>query len=192
MTIVIAENFTKNILQNYLFSDVVQFSRDNLVILISETFYNSENLLKIFYKSNFVNVIYLHIESFENSKQFETFEVFPKFKFTYGTNFQKEIISDIKHRIIKVACNKHIPYSICFEKNNNIKGIGKNFHIISNFVKFLNGSIEFKIEKNRELSNFNVLKSFDLWTWIKVGTLKENLEMQPFNYEVFSSIFDTF
>lgn len=160
MAIIFAENFEKDNIRKELFKDIAWYGRDNIFFVISDkTYENAGEVLNQFRTNSFLNVIYLCVENFYNSR---TFQLFPYFKYISHLNFEKEVIGNIQHYQMKAICNSHTPFSYCLLKNNQIKGIGRIYHLVTNFIKFINGTVIFKVELKNEYSSPKLLKYIDI------------------------------
>lgn len=190
MTIIFAENGDENILENGNLKKIIWHNRKQIIIFITEKFYNnSKNLLRKFRQNHFINVIFLDIESFSKTQKFQTFTVFP-FQIVEKSNFKKESISNVNKKVLNVDCKTQYPYTKCYQKDNKILGIGRTFHIIKNFIHFINGTSNFLIGKSYDLETSIGPHQIDLWTKIEVLKLIDYLQMYPLSSEVLINTFE--
>lgn len=95
MILIMAENVDVNMIYSETITDVISFSRDRVLVIISDHFENSSTIiLRRLFMQNFINVVYLDVENFANSQEFLTFHCFP-FKLRSRKIFKKEEITDI-------------------------------------------------------------------------------------------------
>lgn len=185
MTILIAEKIEYNFLHNELLKEIIWYSKDKIFVIITDRYFsNTLNLLEALQKEYFLNVIYIDVESFQYSKEFITFESFSYFKLKLETTFKKETVSNLQNFPVKVACIFQFPFSYCVERDGKDFGIGRMFHLITNFVSFLNGSLKLITEDGFE--------RIDLWTKMKSATLNDTLRMFPLDCELFSRILENY
>lgn len=128
----------------------------------------------------------------ENIKYSHTFEIFPKFLITSSSQFKKENMSNFKGMLLNVVCNHQWLYSLCLRINNNIYGFGRMFHIINTFIEFINATADWTIEQNNEFGHYYQMEKFDLWTKLKVATVKDSIAMYPFINEMYSNSLENY
>lgn len=190
IAIVFIKYFEENIIKSEIFINTIIRSKKNIVIIITDKgFNNTVNLLYIFYKYSFLNVLHFNIQ---NLQIFQSFKTFPKIELFSSAKFSKETISNVHLFRIKVACNRQFPLSYCYKSNGKIFGIGRFFHVFENFVKYLNGTLEITIEINKEFHSFANYEKFDFLTKIQVLTEKEFLKMFPLTSEIISNSLEKF
>lgn len=180
LTLIFIENCSTlevDVFARFLKDVTVALSRNQLqVLLTDDTCFKTDKILSKFYVQNFINVIVLNVKIFQKSQTFDTFEIFPSPKIVSKSKFLMENITNLKYFEVNIACNDYFPYSVCFEMDNNIEGIGRNFHIFKNFIKFINGTVVWKIEEN-EIA--------DLSTQPLISTIMYDLSINPLNADMF-------
>lgn len=189
MTVLIAESLNESIFLSESLKEIACFSRDRILILITDRFCN--NWINVIIKFRFLkfwNVLYLDIENFQRTQEFRTFEIFSKYSAVAKREFAMETISNVEKLKIKVACNNQFPTSQCSRKNDKIQGIGSIFKVIENFVQFINGSMELTVEEKEPLNTLN----FDLWTKMEITALNGKLLVFPLDFEIFSNILEKY
>lgn len=190
IAIIFAENIEKNNLGIRLLQDVIWYSRDQIIVIISDSKYtNAVEILFLFRQLNFLNVIFVCVEHFYQSR---TFESFPFFKIISNQHFKKENVKNLYKHHLNIICNNNFPLSICKTKNNKIVGNGHFFELMDNFITFLNGTAKYQIEIRKELSDMELLNTVDLWTNLRILPLKTSISFYPLDNEVFSSVLENF
>lgn len=179
-TIIIATNFNDNFIYNELFWETLKFSRSNILIFVVDKIHrNTWNPLAILSKFNFLNVMFLDMDKFRNSNTFYTFRRFPKYSMIKTSKFTREYVENTKLSRIKLACEYLSLLSKCVKKNKKIIGFGLIFHVVNNFIKFINGTVE--------LSMYLDINEADLWTRSELLTINEIRERAPLDREIFSN-----
>lgn len=189
MGIIIVEKLELSIIQNNLLKEMFWFSRDKILVIISENTFNETSKLFLYlYSLKFVNFIYLDIQTFKITKKFQKVGLFPDAHLLSDTEFKKETIQNVKHFQLKVACNRQFPFSYCFEKNSKIVKNGRTIHLINNFIQFINGTMKITIEQAKELSKYD--KYFDLSTRVTVSVGNIQAGRNILNFELYSNILE--
>uniref|UniRef100_T1GBT9 Uncharacterized protein n=1 Tax=Megaselia scalaris TaxID=36166 RepID=T1GBT9_MEGSC len=65
-----------------------------------------------------------------DSKHFQYFEIFPSFKLISSSKFSKETMMNVKHFQLEMACNRHFPFTYCYELDQEVIGVGRMYHIV--------------------------------------------------------------
>lgn len=190
ITLVIAEDIEENFIESKTLHEIILYSRDQILAIITEKTCNySDIVINNFFLSSFTNVIYLNIDDFEKTQAFQTFEAFP-FKISYKTRFEKEIIKNVNLKELKVSCNDQYPFSKCIVKNDHILTIGRSYHLITNFVDFINGSISLYLRNDGQLSASTHNDPMDLWTETQAVPIQHHLKNYPLTTEIIQNIFE--
>lgn len=189
LALIFMENFEKNDFRNTLLQDIIWYSRDQIIVIISEKSYkNAVNILLNFRQQFFVNVIFLCIENFEYSI---TYELFPILNIIPHFEFKKETMKNVKKYTLNIICNNKFPFSYCsVNENNMLQGMGRIFHLVDNFIDFINGSEEYFVETENEFQSYDNLRYVDLWTNIIVTPIQDSLALFPFSSEINSNILE--
>lgn len=115
------------------------FSKNNLfVFIVNEPSTEITKILKCFHDEDFLNVIYLDIQSFE--QKFLTFRRFPKYQVLQASRYVQEETSNIKGHILKILCKLEFLYSICIKNGTHISGYGRLFQLVNSFGQFINAA----------------------------------------------------
>lgn len=140
LVITVSEFCIESLMNISSFRELLEYSRNNiLIIIVEKTCYNVEHILKDLYTYDFTNVVYIDMNDFQKSLKFETFEVFPSFRYVSRFSFKKENILNVKGRKLNAFCNYQFPFSHCLP--GNISTVGRIFHVIRNFKNFINGRL---------------------------------------------------
>lgn len=189
MTILIAQVFNESIFQNHILFEILNFSRENILVIITDQIYNNWiNVLRRFRSLKFSNVIYFDIEDFRKYQKFGGFDSISEYSPVVQRKFVKETISNLKKYKLKVACFNQFPLCRCFRQNNRTKGIGPIFKVFENFIQFINGTMELIVYDNETLNIWD----FDLLTKIEINTLILNRRIFPLDFETFSNSLEKF
>lgn len=179
MTVVNFENHDSLIFHLENIEDFLEYSKDNLLVLITEYNYNKcEDILKYLHDKYFLNVIYVNIENFEATQQFLTFNRFPIFEVISKTTFKKDSMENVKGSIIKIMCEPYLKYVLCKEKDDKVFGYGSIFNVVNNFAQFVHGIPEISL---RKANNF-----FDITTGCIPEPNKGFVNYYPITSEIFS------
>lgn len=190
MAIIFINVFKADFFKNKLIFNTMIVHSDKILVVIAEQNDNISNfILKEFYKRKYMNVIFLNVKVFEKHQVFNYFQVFPEFKIVKSSSFLKETVENIKQYELQVLCNRHFPYSYCFKENDEIHGVGRIYHLIINFAKFINGTTNITLELSKEFDD-NFFVMFDLQTRGRFADLSQYFEHYPLTAEVFSKHFD--
>lgn len=190
MTLIFVEDFGIESYSLDLLKEVIWYSRDQTMVIISNRLLKSPtNVLLKFYMLKFLNVIYINIQEFQKSI---TFQYFPYFKVITMYKFKKETIKNVKNYRLNILCNYMFPLSKCIMKSKKLFGEGVLFRLVENFPKFINGTANFLIEKHSELSDYDILDTFDLRTRIIQSTLRDVQMLYPFHCEIHSKVLQRF
>lgn len=143
------------------------------------------NPLGTLYKLNYLNVIIIDVESFHETGVFKTFNRFQKFKEISSSTFKQETVQNVQKFHLKVSCFDQLPFSKCYKIKNKVYGIGRTFHLINNFVRYINGSIDWAFYKPGES-----LQDFDLWTNVDIYPINIINLLYPLTNEILSNFLE--
>lgn len=87
-------------------------------------------------------------------------------------------------------CNNQYGFTHCFIQNDMFNAIGPTFHVICNFVNYINGSPLYSLNKGKEMSMHNGEDFIDLWTMVKIPSLKYLILKYPVSYETYVYSFE--
>lgn len=156
---------------------MTEFTRENLIVLITENVNETSEILEKFHKNKYLNVIFVDVKSFEESLKFQTFLFFKKYDLFTTSSFIFENESNLKGKEIAFLCLDSW-YSFCERRGNKVCGFGSNFNIVYNFGRFINA--EFKLELEKDIDNY------DIYTEIKSVPVAVYLKSYPISTEIFS------
>lgn len=133
VVIIFAYNLNVNSLDTPMFWEIIKYSRSNILIIILDKIQrNTYNPLKLLLNLGFINVIFMDVESFNDSNNLQTFKNYPKFEFS--SKFKKESVRNIQHFLVKMGCIFQTPFTNCYNHNGKIIGSGRIFHLFYNFI----------------------------------------------------------
>lgn len=198
LSIILIDQISKSPLD--LIEQIQQFSKLSTVVIISRSkdLKCLNRIMEILYKMHFINVIHLDIETFEENKTFTTFNSFPEYQLISKTKYEKQTVKDIMGKNVFIFFQYRIPYCFNDKQENNLAGFSSHFFI--NFVKFVNGTLNYKLAELqfmhnldtifRNSSNTSVLHTNDFLSSVPLVPQVTYKEFYPFTSEMQSNYLD--